>query len=97
MFLSFKSDKNVIAGVKHPGDHIKFSLLGDYSQVLDLWRVCKYERIPLKLFVCANIMNILQTSEKSECVYIVFFQEGGEPIQVERVTLQEKDIVRKCP
>ena len=44
------SDKNAIAGVKHPGDHIKFSLLGDYNQVLDLWHV-------LIQFVCANSNN----------------------------------------
>jgi len=43
------------SGVKHPGDYIKFSLLGDYNQ------------------------------------------EGGEAIQVVRVALQGKDIVRECP
>merc|ERR1712227_937098 len=43
------------SGVKHPGDHIKFSLLGDFDQ------------------------------------------EGDEPIQVLRVTLQGKDIVQECP
>merc|ERR1712088_409928 len=43
------------SGVKHPGGHIKFSLLGDYNQ------------------------------------------DGEEAIQVERVTLQGKDVVGECP
>ena len=36
LFLGFiwGSEKHLIAGVKHPGGHIKFSLLGDYNQVL---------------------------------------------------------------
>ena len=37
--LPVDQNKSCYTGVKHPGDHIKFSLLGDYDQVLDLCRV----------------------------------------------------------
>ena len=41
LFLGFiwGSEKHLLAGVKHPGGHIKFSLLGDYNQVLYPWCV----------------------------------------------------------
>ena len=63
-------NKSCFSGVKHPGDHIKFSLLGDYDQVSDLATVCMLTLFvlrPQKRVHASKLVTSRMVETRSRC------------------------------